>query len=129
MRRNLKPLSLLLGTVLLATLVYGQTDRFAYAITDVQKEGSNWSYLRKLDLRSGEYSQVLLNGNDINQVAYDATSKKQVQNFSKVTGLGGLGFSTQSAFSSGVAAIALDRKNNRLYYTPMFVDEDRKSVV
>ena len=79
MRRNLKTLSLLLGTALFATVVYGQADRFAYAITDVQQEGSNWTYLRKFDLKTGEYSQVLLNGNDMNQVAYDATSKKQIQ--------------------------------------------------
>ena len=122
MRRNLKTLSLLLGTALFATVVYGQADRFAYAITDVQQEGSNWTYLRKFDFKTGEYSQVLLNGNDMNQVAYDATSKKQIQTFSTVARYG---FSTQPAFSSGVAAIALDKRNNRLYYTPMFIDELR----
>jgi hypothetical protein len=70
MRKNLRSLSLLLGTSLLTTLAFSQTDRFAYAITDIQKDGSNWSYLRKFDLRTSEYSQVLLNGIDDGQVAY-----------------------------------------------------------
>ena len=122
MRRNLKTLSLLMGTVLFVTFTYGQSDRFAYAITDVQAEGASWNYLRKISLQSGEYSQVLLNGNDISQVAYDATSKKQLQSFTNVARYG---FSTQPAFSSGVAAIAFDKRNNRLYYTPMFIDELR----
>ena len=122
MKKLLLSFSLLLGTVLLTTMVQGQSDRFAYAITDIQQEGSNWNYLRKLNLETGEYSQVLLNGNDMNQVAFDATSKKQIQNFTTVARYG---YSTQPAFSSGVAAIAFDRRNNRLYYTPMFIDELR----
>ena len=80
MRSFLYPVSLVLGTVLLTSIAYSQADRFAYAVTDIQKEGANWSFLRKLNLQNGEYSQVLLNGNDMNQVAFDATSKKQIQN-------------------------------------------------
>lgn len=122
MRKNLRSLSLLLGTSLLTTLALSQTDRFAYAITDIQKEGSNWSYLRKFDLRTSEYSQVLLNGMDAGQIAFEANSKKQIQTFPAVDRYG---FSTQPAFNSGVAAIAYDRRNNRLYYTPMFIDQLR----
>ena len=122
MRKNLRLFSLLLGTSLLTTFALGQADRFAYVITDIQKEGSNWSYLRKFDLRTSEYSQVLLNGIDAGQVAYEASSKKQIQNFPAVERYG---FSTQPAFNSGVAAIAYDRRNNRLYYTPMFIDQLR----
>ena len=122
MRKYLRSFSLLSGTVLLTTLAFSQADRFAYAITDVQKEGSNWSYLRKFDLRTSEYTQVLLNGTDATQIAFDASSKKQIQNFPAVDRYG---FSTQPAFNSGVAAIAYDKKNNRLYYTPMFIDQLR----
>ena len=70
---------LLFVVVLLATILQAQTDRFAYAVTDVQKDGANWNYLRKLNLRNGEYSKVLLNGNDASQLAYDAVSKKQFE--------------------------------------------------
>ena len=52
MRKSLLFSSILLGTLSITTLVQGQFDRFAYAITDIQKEGVNWAYLRKLDLKS-----------------------------------------------------------------------------
>src|SRR5436189_2828650 len=31
----------------------------------------------------------------------------------------------QAPFSTGVAAMAYDKKNNRLYFTPMFIDQLR----
>ena len=122
MRKNLRLPSLLLGAILLTTVAQSQTDHFVYAITDVQKEGANWSFLRKMNLRNGEYSDILLNGTDIKQVAFDVASKKQIETFATVAKYG---FSTQPAFSSGVAAIAFDKKNNRLWYTPMFIDQLR----
>ncbi|MFI5132778.1 MAG: T9SS type A sorting domain-containing protein [Chitinophagales bacterium] len=123
MRKNLRSAFLLTGiTLLLTTLAQSQVDRFAYAVTDIQKEGANWSFLRKLNFQTGEYSPVLLNGNDANQQAYDAATKKQIESFSTVQKYG---YSTQPAFSSGVAAIAFDKRNNRLYYTPMFIDQLR----
>ncbi len=68
--------------------VKGQPDHFAYAITSVNKGGSEWVALRKLDTRTGEFSSILRNVQD-----------------------------------SSVAAIAYDRKANRLYYTPMNIDQ------
>jgi hypothetical protein len=66
----------------------GQPDHFAYAITSLNKGGSEWVALRKLDTRTGEFSSILKNVQD-----------------------------------SSVAAIAYDRKSNRLYYTPMNIDQ------
>jgi hypothetical protein len=53
---------------------------------------------------------------------YDATSKKQLTSpvTDKVYGNG-----VNAAFGTGVAAIAFDSRNNRLYYTPMFFDQLR----
>lgn len=122
MKKSLRLSSLLLGSVLLTTLAQSQTDRFAYVITDVQQEGANWSFLRKLNLRNGLFSDVLLNGTDAKQVAFDAITKKEITAFSTEKNRG---FNLQPAFSSGVAAMAYDRKNNRLWYTPMFIDQLR----
>jgi Secretion system C-terminal sorting domain len=72
-----------------------QPDHFAYAITSVNKEGSEWVALRKLDTRTGEFSNILLNVQDMNP---------------------------QTAAGS-VAAIAYDRRTNRLYYTSMQIDQ------
>jgi hypothetical protein len=103
-------------------LAFGQTDRVAYAITDINKEGVNWSFLRKIDLKTGAYSDVVLNGSDAASMAYDDATKKQLTEPLKDARFGNL---ANAAFGTGVAAIALDKKNNRLYYTPMFIDQLR----
>ena len=122
MRKSLRFSSLFLGSFLLTTLAQSQSDRFAYAITDIKKDGASWNYLRKLDLRSGQFTDVLLNGADPKQVAFDAVTKKQLTSF---TSEANKGYSMQPAFSSGVAAMAYDKKNHRLWYTPMFIDQLR----
>lgn len=122
MRRNLRMTSLLTGTLFFITSLLAQTDRFAYAVTDVVKEGANWSFLRKVDLQTGAYSEVLLSGNDMNRLAYDAATKKQMAAPVTDARFGNL---ANAAFGTGVAAMAFDKKNNRLYYTPMLIDQLR----
>lgn len=122
MRKNLPLLSLLSGIILTTNVSAQQADRFAYAVTDVQQNGANWSFLRKLNLQTGEYSQVLLQGNDVNALAYDAATKKQLA--APMTDAR-FGQWVNASFGTGVAALAFDKKNNRLYYTPMFVDQLR----
>jgi hypothetical protein len=122
MRRRLPFASVFAGLFLFsATSVFAQNDRFAYAITDLTKDGIGWNALRKLDLQTGQYSDVLINGTDATRVAFDAVSKKQLtqQPDQKWGNL------FQSPFATGVAAAAFDKKHNRLYYTPMFVDQLR----
>jgi len=123
MRKCLPLISLFTGTVLLTTLATAQqADRFAYAITDVQQQTANWNFLRKLNLQTGEYSNVLLSGNDASFLAYNAASKKQ---FDAPLNDALYGSAVNAAFATGVAAMAYDQKNNRLYYTPMLIDQLR----
>ncbi|MES1215066.1 MAG: T9SS type A sorting domain-containing protein [Bacteroidota bacterium] len=122
MRKNLLLVSALSGILLLPFFLQAQRDRFAFAVTDVNVEGSNWSYLRKLNLETGKYSDVLLNGNDASVAAFDASSKLQVSGLLKDTRTG---IPANAAFATGVAAIAYDKKNNRIYYTPMLIDQLR----
>ena len=122
MRKSLPCISLLLGTVLLTTLVSAQQpDNFAYAMTDVQYQNGNWVYLRIMNMETGTFNGPLLNGTGDKQVAFDAFTKKQLTDL----GTNKMGFNEQAAFSSGVAAIALDTKHYRVYYTPMFIDQLR----
>jgi hypothetical protein len=127
MRKSLPFVSLILGTVLFTTPASAQhSDRFAYAVTDIGQQGVNqginWHFLRKLNLQTGEYSQVLLTGNDPSLLAYDAATKKQ---FAAPLNDQRYGNAINAAFGTGVAAMAYDSKNNRLYYTPMFIDQLR----
>lgn len=117
--KRLLPFTLLLCCS--AALSYGQ-DRFAYAITDFTRDGANWSSLRKVDLQSGAFSDALLAGTDVSVLAFDAVSKKQMTEPLKDARLGNL---ANAAFGTGVAAIAYDKKNERLYYTPMLMDQLR----
>ncbi len=97
-------------------------DRFAFAITDLTKETmGGWNALRKLDLSTGDYSTVLLNGTDANTPVYDAATKKAILQVADAK----YGNFLHAPFSTGVAAAAYDGKSNRLYYTPMFIDQLR----
>ncbi|HYH16105.1 MAG TPA: hypothetical protein VD794_12835, partial [Flavisolibacter sp.] len=120
MRRTL-PLFLLSTLLFSANSIYAQNDRFAYAVTDVGDKGSGWNALRRLDLRTGQYSDLLFNGTDEKAVAYDATTRQKVE--PKVDAR--YGTMLNAPFSTGVAAAAYDRKHNRLYFTPMFIDQLR----
>ena len=122
MTKSLRFVSLLLGTVLITHLAISQSDRFAYAITDINKEGANWSFLRKVDLQTGAYGDVLLNGTDVARLAYDAATKKQMTAPLTDARYGNL---ANAAFGTGVAAAAYDKRHDRLYYTPMFFDQLR----
>ena len=95
-------------------------DRFAYAVTDLKGDGAGWNALRMLNTQTGEYSEILLNGTEVKTVAYDAQSKKPVAEISNASQFAG-----QAVFNTGVAAIAYDRRNQRLYFTPMFIDQLR----
>jgi hypothetical protein len=120
MRRALS--HLLFSILLFETYhLHAQNDRFVYAITDFSNEASGWNSLRKLDLQTGEYGNIILNGTDQFNTIYDATTKKKMQLQSDAK----WGTLLNAAFSTGVAAAAYDRHNQRLYYTPMFVDQLR----
>lgn len=122
MRRALPLASLSLALALfVCSGICAQGDRFAYAITDLTKDGMGWNALRRLDLQTGQYSDVLLNGTDTKKTVYDAATKKELT-LPTDPKWGNL---LQAPFSTGVAAAAYDRTHNRLYFTPMFIDQLR----
>lgn len=122
MRRILPLCSFTLTFLFFASIsLYAQKDRFAFAITDLTKDGMGWNALRKLDLTNGQYSEVMINGTDARVTAFDAASKKELKQQPDAK----WGTLLQTPFSTGVAAAAYDKWHNRLYYTPMFVDQLR----
>jgi hypothetical protein len=121
MRRDLRYALMLVLTTGFYSAAKSQTDHFVYAITSVQKSGTEWIALRKLNTQTGEFSNILLNGSDNNLAVYDAASRKKVDNFTTDERGNSI---AQPAFGS-VAAIAYDRETNRIYYTPMAVDQLR----
>ena len=118
-KTNMK--KILLFASMLISFSFSQTslaqsaDRFAYAITDLQSgQSGHWNYLRKIDLSTGLFSPVLLDGIRADKPVYNAVSKNQF-----------LPSTVDAPFAKGVAALAYDKNNNRLYFTPMFIDQLR----
>jgi hypothetical protein len=102
-------------------MAHAQNERFAYAITDATKEGFNWSVLRKIDLNTGEFGPVLFNGLESSTAIFDASSKKQLNLQPDAR----YGNSLNIPFSTGVAAAAYDPQHDRIWFTPMFIDQLR----
>jgi hypothetical protein len=112
MRARLLPAVLLTTTLSLNFFANAQqADRFAYAVTDNQQNGTGWNYLRRLDLQTGKYSDILLSGVDVNIIANDASTRKPMTAPMTDSRYGNY---ANAAFATGVAAVAYDKKNNRL---------------
>lgn len=121
MKSRLLLVNTFLASCFIFSTAHGQNNHFAYAVTDFKKDGSGWSYLRKLDLQTGLYSDVFQKDSKIKPLIYDHTTRKQLE----IKSDPGHENYIQSLFSTGVAAIAYDKNNDRLYYTPMFINELR----
>lgn len=122
MRNYLRLIPFLLTTTSVSVIAQNQPDQFVYAITSIQKNGTDWPALRKLNTQTGEFSTILINGTDKSLSLYDAGTLKKVANMA----LDEHGNAVQQpAFGNSVAAIAYDRATNRIYFTPMTVDQLR----
>ncbi len=122
MRKYLRYILLLLMISGFQNPAQSQPDHFVYAITSVQKNGTEWIALRKLNTQTGEFGAVLVNGGDRTLALYDAATHEKVDNFAS-DGQGNA--IPQPAFGGSVAAIAYDRETNRIYYAPMAIDQLR----
>jgi hypothetical protein len=89
--------------------------RQAYAITSGTKGQFNWSEVRLIDLTTGSEIQTIYTGNQQPQVL-NARSGKSIATASEQNNL---------PFSTFSAACAYDRKHDRLYYTPMGINQLR----
>lgn len=132
MRKILNYRLVLIGLSLFSNPAQSQPDRFAYAVTAVSKKGTEWVAIRKLDTRTGEFSSILLNVADKDLALYDLSAYKTVANraasipvIDTIGISGNRNNSVQPALNNGVAALAYDRKGNRLYYVPMNADQLR----
>ena len=100
MKTNLLFKLILITAFFFPVAAKAQSDNIGYAVTDSIPNGIKWNFLRTVDTRNGIYSDTIL---------------RLISNSELMPGNGILPF-------NGVAAIALDKRNKRLYYTPMLVD-------
>jgi hypothetical protein len=91
--------------------------RQAYAITGGLKGQTNWSEVRLIDLATGAEVQTIYSNSQPPQVLHARTGKA-------ITVSGDNG-GANMPFSTYSAACAFDQKHNRLYYTPMGINQLR----
>ncbi len=114
---------ILLPTLLLAITVQAQKkQKLAYAITSPQQGQFSWTDVRLVDLNSGEAVQPVFETGKSEFLIFSARDGKPV---SLKNAAGQVTDQTRLPFTSYSAACAYDKKHNRLYYTPMFVNELR----
>lgn len=106
---------------LLPLSLQAQKDQFVYAVTDSSNNGAKWTHMRKLDLKTGHFSPVNLYKAGEETDVFDTKTKKLIKpaaGTAKNTLL-------NAPFHFGVAAMAFDKKHNRLFFTPMLIDQLR----
>lgn len=94
----------------------------AYAITASTKGSFVWTEVKLLDLSSGEVVQSIY---DTKQSNFTVTQARTGQAIKVKDDKGVVTDNNKLPFSTFSAACAYDKQHNRLYYTPMFVNELR----
>lgn len=112
-----------LVTLFLTTTLFAQKKRCtAYAITSAVQGQFVWTEVKLIDLNTGEVLQQVFENNKSEYRVFDAREGKSIQ-VKSTTGV--VMDNSRLPFSTFSAACAFDQKHNRLYYTPMYINELR----
>ncbi len=104
-------------------ILFGQKKKStAYAITSSVQGQMAWAEVKLIDLNSGEVVQNVFENNKPGYQLFTARNGKSIQ---VKTTEGIVTDNSRLPFSTFSAACAFDKKHNRLYYTPMYVNELR----
>src|SRR5687767_10260702 len=122
--RHKNLLSLCVITLTLsATAQQKQQQTLAYAITSAEKGTYQWTDVKLVDINTGQLVRTIFDSKQINSYkVYHARSGQQITVADAqgvVKNQNALPFHTMSA------ALAFDKKHNRLYYTPMYINQLR----
>lgn len=112
-------LPLLLGTF---SLCAQQKRTTAFAITSAQQGQFVWTEVKLIDLQTGEVLKQVYESNRDQYNIFTARDRKPVKIKNEA---GQIVDQQKMPFSTFSAACAYDKKHNRLYYTPMFINQLR----
>ncbi|HEY0679737.1 MAG TPA: T9SS type A sorting domain-containing protein [Chitinophagaceae bacterium] len=113
-RRSLLTLTILSFVI---SVTAQNNSRHAYAITSGQKGQFNWSEVKLIDLATGSEVKSVYTANQQPQLLNARTGQAITASGEKSA--------TNMPFSTFSAACAYDKKHNRLYYTPMGINQLR----
>lgn len=108
--------------LIITTATAQKKNSMAFAITSEKQGGAVWTEVKLIDLETGEVVQNVF--------------ESKLNNYRVLNARNGTGIEIKDAqgtvtdfrkvpFSGAVAALAFDKKHNRLYYTPMYVNQLR----
>ena len=117
-RRSLLPIGLLFISI---CAIAQQTQRIAYAITGGQKGQFNWTDVKLIDLNTGAVIQSIYENGKSLPILNARTGQPITNATAKATNVE----NKNLPFSTFSAACAYDKKHNRLYYTPMGINQLR----
>ena len=110
-------------SVVISTLVSAQEPaNNAYAITSESIGSSVWTEVKLIDLASGQVTRNVFENAKANYTLYDARSLKQIT-IAKNDSTSAM--NDLRPFAGYSAACAFDKKKNRLYYAPLFINQLR----
>jgi hypothetical protein len=109
-----------LFSLLVATAQKNQNK--AYAITSEKQGQFVWTEVKLIDLNTGQVLQSVFENNRSAYQVYNARTGNGIQVKDEK---GMITNKQKQPFSTFSAACAYDKKHNRLYYTPMFINELR----
>ncbi len=92
----------------------------AYAITSVEKGAAKWTEVRLVNLESGEELQSVFKSAAAAEIVSARTGKAV-----PLAGADAKKAALEKPFATNSAACAYDKKSNRLYYTPMGINQLR----
>ena len=124
-KRCLMKYKILLSLVVLSisVLSFSQQKKItAYAITSEKQGQFVWTEVKLIDLTTGEVLQKIYENNKTDYQVFEAREGKPI---AIKDSRGAITDNTKLPFSTFSAACAYDKKHNRLYYTPMYVNELR----
>jgi hypothetical protein len=96
------------------SIVFAQSAK-TYAITSQGANDYYWASIREIDIASGQVTKTLFESDKTAYTTYDALSKTALHTSQKNFSINAL----DKPFAYGVAAVALDARHNRLYFSPM----------
>ncbi|MBC7851684.1 MAG: hypothetical protein H7Y31_18215, partial [Chitinophagaceae bacterium] len=114
---------ILLSLIFLSSFTIAQQKKStAYAITSEKQGQFIWTEVKLIDLSTGEVIQHVYENSKIPAQAFRARDGKPIHIKDEK---GAVKDQQKLPFSTFSAACAFDRKHNRLYFTPMYVNELR----
>jgi len=98
-----------------------QSPSVAFAITSAEQGKFQWTNIKMIDLRTGEVLRTIFDDKQ-SYTAYNARTRKEIM---VKDAQGNVRNQQAQPLHSMSAALAYDKRHNRLYYTPMYVNQLR----